>query len=95
MFHGAARILLLIFRSRCREFCEMKVLLALAIMVLATAACGAADAAPSAYSDFDVVSVVPRSPNVKPIVMSISTRERRKPAASLQMVRLTPTAAKN
>ena len=63
----------------------MKVLLALGIMVLASAACGAADAAPSAYSDFIVVSVVPRSPNVKPFVMSISTRERRKLAVSLQV----------
>jgi hypothetical protein len=62
----------------------MNVLLALGIMVLASAAGGAADATPSAYSNFDVVSVVPRSPNVKPLVMSISTRERRKHAASLQ-----------
>jgi hypothetical protein len=63
----------------------MKALLAFGIMVLASTACGAADATPSAYSDFIVVSVVPRSPSVKPLVMSISTRERRKHAASLQV----------
>jgi hypothetical protein len=68
----------------------MKVLLALGIMVLASGAGGAADAATPAYSDFDVVSVVPRSPNVKPFVMSISAKERhnaphRYKAASLQM----------
>ena len=68
----------------------MKVLLALGIMVLASGAGGAADAATPAYSDFEVVSVVPRSPSVKPFVMSISARERRNAphrgkAASLQM----------
>jgi hypothetical protein len=85
VIHGAARILRFSFRSRCREYREMTVLLQLGIMVLASAACGAAHATPSAYSNFDVVSVVPRSPNVKPLVMSISTRERRKYAASLQL----------
>lgn len=63
----------------------MKALLVLGIMVLASTACGAADAAPSAYSDFIVVSVVPRSPSVKPFVLSISPKERHKHAASLQV----------
>ena len=62
----------------------MKVLLALGIMVLASAAGGAAAAPPADYSNFDVVSVVPRSPNVKPLVMSISTSQRRKHVASRQ-----------
>jgi hypothetical protein len=70
----------------------MKVLLALGIMALASAACGAADAAPSAYSDFDVVSVVPRSPDIRPLVMSISTRERRNTPNRYKWTRLTPTA---
>ena len=55
----------------------MKVLLVLGITMLASGACGAADAAQSANSDFYVVSVVPRSPNVKPLVMSISVKDRR------------------
>jgi hypothetical protein len=52
----------------------MKVLLALGIMALVSGAC---DAATPAYSDFDVVSVVPRSPSVRPFVMSVPARERR------------------
>lgn len=58
----------------------MKILMALGIVVLASATGGAADAAPSDYSDFIVVSVVPRSPKVQPIVMSIPVKEDRKPA---------------
>jgi hypothetical protein len=72
----------------------MNVLSALGIMALVSAACGAADAAPSAYSDFDVVSVVPRSPNVRPLVMSISTRERRNTPNRYNWTRLAPTAKK-
>ena len=58
----------------------MKVLLALGIMVLASGACGVAEAAPSVYSkaDFVVISVVPRSPQVKPFLMAIPAKERRK-----------------
>ncbi len=55
----------------------MKVLLALGIIALASGAC---DAATPAYSDFDVVSVIPRSPNVKPFVMSISAKDQQKHA---------------
>jgi hypothetical protein len=73
----------------------MKVLLALGITVLASAAGGAADANPSAYSDFEVVSVVPRSPNLKPFVMSISTREQRNTPHRYKWVRWTPTAGKD
>jgi len=76
----------------------MKVLLALGIMVLASAASDAAyaaEAAPSAYSDFEVVSVVPRSPDVKPLVMSISTRERRNTPPRSKWARLTPNSEKD
>lgn len=61
----------------------MKILLALGIVMFASAA--AAHAAPSDYSDYSdysdfiVVSVVPRSPKVQPIVMSVPVKEE-KPA---------------
>ena len=61
----------------------MKVFWALGILVLASSACGAAETAPSDYSDIIVVSVVPRSPSVQPFVMSIPAKERPKQAASL------------
>lgn len=62
----------------------MKVFWALGILVLASGACGAAAAAPSDYSDIVVVSVVPRSPSVEPIIMSIPAKEQPKQAASLK-----------
>lgn len=62
----------------------MKVFWALGILVLASGACGAAEAASSDYSDIFVVSVVPRSPSVQPIVMSIPAKERPTQTASLK-----------
>ncbi len=62
----------------------MKVFWALGILVLASDPYVAAEAAPSDYSDIFVVSVVPRSPSVQPIVMSIPAKERPKQAASLK-----------
>jgi hypothetical protein len=62
----------------------MKVFWAVGILVLASSACVAAEAAPSDYSDIFVVSVVPRSPSVQPIVMSIPPKEQPKQAASLK-----------
>ena len=62
----------------------MKIFVALGIMALASAASGAANAAPSDYSDFDIVSVAPRSPDVRPFLMSAPAREH-KHAAPLQM----------
>ena len=62
----------------------MKVFWALGILVLASGASVAAEAAPSDYSDIFVVSVVPRSPSVQPIVMSIPAKEQPKQAASLK-----------
>jgi hypothetical protein len=52
----------------------MKILLALGIMVLASGAC---EAATPADSDFDVVSVIPRSGDVRPFVMSLPARQQR------------------
>jgi hypothetical protein len=52
----------------------MKLLLALGIMALASGAC---EAATPAYSDFDVVSVVPRSADIRPFVMSLPAKDRR------------------
>ncbi len=63
----------------------MKVFWALGILVLASGACGAAESAPSDYSDIVVVSVVPRSPSVQPVVMSIPAKERPKQASSLKL----------
>jgi len=57
----------------------MKVFWALAIMAFASGACSAA---PSDYSDFEVISVVPRSPSVKPLVMPIPAKEPNKQLAS-------------
>ena len=63
----------------------MKGLLLLGVMVLASATCDAAGAAEAAYSDVSVVSVVPRSPNLRPFVMSISTRAPSKQTAPLKV----------
>ena len=60
----------------------MKVFWALGIVAFASGACGAAKAAPSDYSDFEVISVVPRSPSVKPLVMPIPAKEPNKQLAS-------------
>jgi len=57
----------------------MKVFWALGILVMASGACAAA---PSDYSDFEVISVVPRSPSVKPLVMAIPVKEPNKQLAS-------------
>jgi hypothetical protein len=62
----------------------MKVFWALGILVLASGVCGAAAAAPPDYSDIVVVSVVPRSPSVQPLVMTVPAKERSKQAASLK-----------
>lgn len=60
----------------------MKIWLALGITLLASGAC---DAATPAYSDFDVISVAPRNPSIRPVVMSASPRERSKQIPSPQM----------
>ena len=53
----------------------MKFSFAVGILVLALAAQQTADAATWRYSDFELISVVPRSPSVKPLVMPISAKE--------------------
>ena len=75
----------------------MRVFWALGIMVLTAATGGAASAAPfhySDYSDYIVISVTPRSPNVQPLVMAVPARERQKREASLQVGALMPIVAK-
>lgn len=62
----------------------MKVFWALGILVLASGTSIAAEPAASDYSDIFVVSVVPRSPNVQPIVMSVPAKERPSQAALLK-----------
>lgn len=62
----------------------MKVFWALGILIAAVGPCAAAESASSDYSDIFVISVVPRSPNVQPIVMSVPAKEQPKQAASLK-----------
>lgn len=62
----------------------MKVFWAVGISMLALGACGGVEAAPSDYSDIIVVSVVPRSPTVQPIVMNIPAKEQPEPSDSLK-----------
>lgn len=52
----------------------MKLLFALTTLISALAAYQPAEAATSPYSDFEVISVVPRSPSVKPLVMPIPAK---------------------
>lgn len=75
----------------------MRVFWALGIMVLTAAASGTADAAPSFYSDYSdyiVISVVPRSPNIQPLVMATPARDRQKRQAALQIGAFMPIAEK-
>jgi len=75
----------------------MRVFWALGIMALAAAASGGADAAPSSYSDYSdyiVISVVPRSPNIQPLVMAIPAKARQKGQAPLLVGGLTPIVEK-
>ena len=60
----------------------MKLLLASGTLILALAAPLAANAATSPYADFDIISVVPRSPSVKPLVMPIPAKEPNRQLAS-------------
>jgi len=60
----------------------MKPWLALGTLISALAMYQTADAATLRYSDFDLISVVPRSPSIKPLVMPIPARELNKRLAS-------------
>lgn len=53
----------------------MKTSVALCALILASTGYAANAAQLSDYADIDVVSVVPRSPDVKPLVMAIFTKE--------------------
>ncbi|HWY63215.1 MAG TPA: hypothetical protein VNW15_15030 [Rhizomicrobium sp.] len=57
----------------------MKPIAILSLMILGSAiyAANAAEFRYSDYSDIDVVSVMPRSPDVKPFVMATLTKEQR------------------
>ena len=63
----------------------MKVFWALGLLVFASGACAAAETASSDFSDIIIVSVVPRSPSVQPIVMSVPVKERPEQAASQKL----------
>ena len=53
-------------------------ILSLLILALTCHAANAAALSPSNYSDIDVVSVTPRSPDIKPFVMAILTKEQQR-----------------
>ena len=62
----------------------MKALAVLSLMIVVSSGY-AASAAPltlSDYSDVDVVSVTPRNPDVKPLVMAIFTKEQQERVAA-------------
>lgn len=63
----------------------MKVFWALVILVFASGACAAAEAASSDYADIIIVSVAPRNPKIQPIVMSVPAKESPKQAVSLKV----------
>ena len=62
----------------------MKALAVLSLMIVASTgyAASAAPLTPSDYSDVDVVSVTPRNPDVKPLVMAIFTKEQQERVAA-------------
>ena len=75
----------------------MRVFWALGIMALAAAGGGTAKAAPlsrSDYSDYIVISVVPRSPTVQPLVMAVPAKDAKKRQTLLQVGVLTPIVEK-
>jgi hypothetical protein len=62
----------------------MKALAVLSLMIVVSSGY-AASAAPlslSDYSDVDVISVTPRNPDVKPLVMAIFTKEQQQRVAA-------------
>ena len=60
-------------------------ILSLLILSLSGYAASAAQFQPADYSDIDVVSVTPRSPDVKPFVMAIFTKEQQQRLAAAAM----------
>lgn len=66
----------------------MKAPVVLSLLILASTgyAANAAQYTPSDYSDIDVVSVTPRSQDVKPYVMAIFTKEQQERVAALRKI---------
>jgi hypothetical protein len=64
----------------------MKAAIILSFLILAPTghAASAAPFEPIAYTDVDVISVVPRNPDVKPFVMAIFTKNQLQRAAAFQ-----------
>jgi hypothetical protein len=62
----------------------MKALAVLSLMIVVSTgyAASAAPLTQSDYSDVDVVSVTPRNPDVKPLVMAIFTKEQQQRVAA-------------
>ena len=58
-------------------------ILSLLIIMSSGYAANAAQFTPSDYSDVDVVSVTPRSPDVKPLVMAIFSKEQQQRVAAV------------
>ena len=66
----------------------MKAPVVLSLLILASTgyAANAAQYTPSDYADIDVVSVTPRSQDVKPYVMAIFTKEQQERVAALKKI---------
>jgi hypothetical protein len=64
----------------------MKAAAVLSLLILAPTgyAASAAPFQPSGFTDIDVVAVTPRSPDVKPLVMAVFTKEQLERAAAFQ-----------
>ena len=62
----------------------MKAAVILSLLILAPSGYAASAAPSDSYFDIDVVSVTPRSPDVKPFVMAIFTKEQQQRLASLK-----------
>jgi len=67
----------------------MKAAIVLSLVFLAptTYAANAASTDSSGYAEIDVVSVVPRSPDVKPYVMAIFTKEQQQRVAAAGLMK--------
>jgi len=63
---------------------KARVILCLLTLAVTGYAANAAQFTPSDYSDIDVVSVTPRSQDVKPYVMAIYTKEQQQRIAALK-----------
>lgn len=60
----------------------MKAAMILSLLILAPSGYAASAAQSDSYFDIDVISVTPRSPDVKPFVMAIFTKEQQQRLAA-------------